>query len=71
MTGRPRSNHLRCQLLPLDPVALPQVLQKKGLAVRKTAPVNWCPECHSVLANEQVEGGNCWRHTETPVQQRT
>ncbi len=43
---------------------------EKGLAVRKTAPVNWCPECHSVLANEQVEGGNCWRHTETPVQQK-
>jgi leucyl-tRNA synthetase len=43
---------------------------EQGLAVRKTAPVNWCPECHSVLANEQVEGGNCWRHTETPVQQK-
>lgn len=43
---------------------------EKGLAVRKEAPVNWCPECQTVLANEQVEGGCCWRHTETPVEQK-
>lgn len=43
---------------------------KKGLAVRKEAPVNWCPECETVLANEQVEDGMCWRHTETKVEQR-
>jgi leucyl-tRNA synthetase len=43
---------------------------KKGLAVRKEAPVNWCPECQTVLANEQVEEGCCWRHTETPVIQK-
>ncbi|MDF1524666.1 MAG: leucine--tRNA ligase [bacterium] len=34
---------------------------EKGLAYRKSAPVNWCPSCQTVLANEQVEGGGCWR----------
>lgn len=34
---------------------------KEGLAYRKEAPVNWCPDCHTVLANEQVEDGKCWR----------
>ena len=34
---------------------------KRGLAYKKTAPVNWCPSCHTVLANEQVEDGLCWR----------
>jgi len=34
---------------------------KKGLAYKKEAPVNWCPKCTSVLANEQVENGKCWR----------
>jgi len=34
---------------------------KKGLAYKKTAPVNWCPSCQTVLANEQVEEGRCWR----------
>ncbi|MFN3966482.1 MAG: leucine--tRNA ligase, partial [Endomicrobiia bacterium] len=34
---------------------------EKGLAYRKSAPVNWCPECKTVLANEQVENGACWR----------
>jgi leucyl-tRNA synthetase len=34
---------------------------KKGLAYRKEAPVNWCPKCKTVLANEQVEQGRCWR----------
>ncbi|HEY9714236.1 MAG TPA: leucine--tRNA ligase [Chroococcales cyanobacterium] len=43
---------------------------KAGLAVRKEAPVNWCPDCHTVLANEQVEDGKCWRHTETNVIQK-
>lgn len=34
---------------------------KKGLAYKKQAPVNWCPKCNTVLANEQVENGKCWR----------
>ena len=36
-------------------------LYKKGLAYRKEAPVNWCPSCSTVLANEQVDGGKCER----------
>ncbi len=34
---------------------------EKGLLYRKEAPQNWCPSCHTVLANEQVEDGRCWR----------
>ncbi|MEK6889274.1 MAG: leucine--tRNA ligase [Nanoarchaeota archaeon] len=36
-------------------------LFEKGLAYRKKAPVNWCETCQSVLANEESEGGKCWR----------
>ena len=34
---------------------------EKGIAYRAKAPVNWCPKCQTVLANEQAEGGACWR----------
>lgn len=34
---------------------------KRGLAYKKKSPVNWCPKCETVLANEQVIGGKCWR----------
>ncbi|MBM4296008.1 MAG: leucine--tRNA ligase, partial [Deltaproteobacteria bacterium] len=34
---------------------------RRGLAYKKESPVNWCPRCQTVLANEQVEGGRCWR----------
>src|SRR5687768_8590189 len=34
---------------------------EKGIAYRKKATVNWCPSCLTVLANEQAEGGECWR----------
>ncbi len=34
---------------------------KKGLAYKKKSKVNWCKECRTVLANEQVENGKCWR----------
>lgn len=37
------------------------LMYKRGLAQRKRAAVNWCPECATVLANEQVEDGACWR----------
>jgi len=43
---------------------------ERGLAYRKKAMVNWCPECATVLANEQVVNGCCWRHETTPVEQR-
>jgi len=36
-------------------------MYKKGLAYKKGATVNWCPKCQTVLANEQVEAGLCWR----------
>ncbi len=36
-------------------------MYEKGLAYRKKTLVNWCPSCHTVLANEQVEDGKCWR----------
>lgn len=42
---------------------------EKGLAYRKKSPVNWCPDCHTVLANEQVEDGCCWR-CDSPVVQK-
>ncbi|WP_018132353.1 leucine--tRNA ligase [Effusibacillus pohliae] len=34
---------------------------ERGLAYKKKGAVNWCPECATVLANEQVEDGECWR----------
>src|SRR3989338_7219443 len=36
-------------------------LLKRGLAYKKKSPVNWCGSCATVLANEQVHDGNCWR----------
>jgi len=41
----------------------------KGLAYKKTSFVNWCPKCETVLANEQVEDGACWR-CDSEVQQK-
>lgn len=38
-----------------------------GMAYRKKSPVNWCPKCESVLANEQVHQGKCWVHKDTDV----
>jgi leucyl-tRNA synthetase len=43
---------------------------ERGLAYRRKSKVNWCPECATVLANEQVVDGCCWRHEETRVEQR-
>jgi leucyl-tRNA synthetase len=43
---------------------------ERGLAYRKKAMVNWCPKCATVLANEQVVEGCCWRHEDTRVEQR-
>jgi leucyl-tRNA synthetase len=43
---------------------------EKGLAHRKKSRVNWCPKCCTVLANEQVVNGYCWRHEDTLVESR-
>ncbi|MHB1959241.1 MAG: leucine--tRNA ligase [Acidobacteriaceae bacterium] len=45
-------------------------MYQRGLAYRKNSKVNWCPQCATVLANEQVVNGCCWRHEETVVEQR-
>ena len=42
---------------------------EKGLAYKRHSMVNWCPSCQTVLANEQVEQGQCWR-CESPVEQK-
>ena len=44
-------------------------LYEKGLVYKKTASVNWCPNDQTVLANEQVQDGCCWR-CDTPVEQK-
>jgi leucyl-tRNA synthetase len=41
---------------------------EKGLAYRRRSRVNWCPQCQTVLANEQVVDGFCWQHDTTPVE---
>ena len=44
-------------------------LYKKGLVYKKNSTVNWCPNDVTVLANEQVHDGCCWR-CDTPVEQK-
>ncbi len=41
---------------------------EKGIVYRKSSPVNYCQKCQTVLANEQVEGGACWRCGEEVIQ---
>ncbi len=43
---------------------------ERGLAYRKTSRLNWCSKCATVLANEQVVSGCCWRHEDNLVEQR-
>ena len=43
-------------------------LLKNNLVYRKKSPVNWCSKCQTVLANEQVHNGKCWRHKDTEVE---
>jgi leucyl-tRNA synthetase len=45
-------------------------MYERGLAYRKKSKVNWCPQCMTVLANEQVIDGKCWRHEDQIVEQR-
>lgn len=44
----------------MDTMVIPTIVQK-GLVYKKEAAVNWCNECGTVLANEQVIDGKCWR----------
>ena len=46
------------------------LMLKRGLAYRAMAPVNWCPVDKTVLANEQVINGRCWRHPDVEVEKR-
>jgi len=43
-------------------------MYEKGLVYKKKSVVNWCPKCNTVLANEQVHNGKCWRHEDTNVE---
>ena len=43
-------------------------MYEKGMAYPKTSAVNWCAQCQTVLANEQVESGRCWRCGEEVIQ---
>ena len=43
-------------------------MYERGLAYRKRSAVNWCPSCETVLANEQVEEGRCWRCDSVVIQ---
>jgi leucyl-tRNA synthetase len=43
---------------------------ERGLAYRAKSPVNWCPVDQTVLANEQVVNGRCWRHPDVEVEKR-
>ena len=43
---------------------------EKGLVYKEKAEVNWCKECSTVLANEQVVNGSCWRHTNCEVEKK-
>jgi leucyl-tRNA synthetase len=45
-------------------------LYERDLAYKKKSKVNWCRECATVLANEQVVDGCCWRHEDVQVEQR-
>jgi len=46
------------------------LLLKRGLAYRATGSQWWCDQCRTILANEQVINGCCWRHTDTPVSKK-
>ena len=43
-------------------------MYKKGLVYRKKSPVNFCPKCNTVLANEQVINGKCWIHKDIDIE---
>ncbi len=45
-------------------------MKEKGLVYKQKAPVNWCDECNTVLANEQVVDGFCWRHSDIAIKKK-
>ncbi|TMD74734.1 MAG: leucine--tRNA ligase, partial [Chloroflexi bacterium] len=47
-----------------------ELFYERGLAYRAMSPVNWCPVDKTVLANEQVINGRCWRHPEVEVEKK-
>ena len=46
-------------------------MYEKGLAFRGKTLSNWCPSCQTVIANENIENGKCWRCGETVVQKKS
>jgi leucyl-tRNA synthetase len=46
------------------------LMYERGLAYRALAAQWWCPQCQTILANEQVENGCCWRHTDQLVERK-
>ena len=46
------------------------LMHHRGLAYRQVAMQWWCPRCQTILANEQVENGYCWRHTDQLVERK-
>jgi leucyl-tRNA synthetase len=46
------------------------LLLRRGLAYRAVGWQWWCPRCRTILANEQVVDGRCWRHADTPVERK-
>ena len=64
-----RAVHHRPAVLQVDPVDLRRSCSRLDWPTEKAAPVNWCPSCKTVLANEQVINGACER-CGTPVEQR-
>ena len=69
MTGRTKSPPA-CPTTTVGRSGFSCACWSSGLAFRKQSKVNWCPLCATVLANEQVIDGCCWRHEDTVVEQR-
>jgi len=62
-----RNRHLRAEYYRWNQWIFLQFFQK-GLAYKRSSFVNWCPSCETVLANEQVIDGACWRCDSAVIQ---